>query len=208
MDGQSGALFSTYLLRRGYLSPKAVLSLGLWGLRYQLHLPHRQGLPREVIFERLGHLDCDEVERIMRDFHDKVLLPRYRADALVEVGRRREEGCVTLLVSATFMAIAELGAAHLGMDGAVATRMRRDATGHFTGEVEGSVVQGEEKVRAVAAWADEVYGAGAWTLAYAYGDHHSDEELLSSAESCFAVCPGQALKTIAKRNDWPILEWS
>lgn len=48
----------------------------------------------------------------MHRFHDEVLLPRYRAKAREEVARRRAEGCVTLLVSATFKAMADVAARH------------------------------------------------------------------------------------------------
>ena len=85
--------------------------------------------------------------------------------------------------------------------------MERDANGRYTGRVEGTVVAGAEKYRSVERWCDDRFGAGAWRLAYAYGDHHSDEDLLSRAGEAFAVCPGQTLKSIAKKNGWEILDW-
>lgn len=208
INGQSGALFSRYLQKRGLISFPRALRLGWWGARYVLHLPHRQDEPREVIFDTLGAMDPARVRSIMRDFHDEVLLGRYRSDAVREIGRRRDEGCLTLLVSATFQGIAEVAADHLGVDGFVATLMRRDASGRYTGDVDGDVIQGAAKPRAVRDWADEHIGHGRWTLAYAYGDHHSDEELLASAEHPYAVCPGKTLLSIAKKNDWPVLEWN
>ena len=45
-------------------------------------------------------------------------------------------------------------------------------------------------------------------LAYAYGDHHSDEPLLAAAKWPFAVTPNTGMTKIAKRNHWPILDWS
>ena len=95
----------------------------------------------------------------------------------------------------------------LGVDAVLATQMEKDATGRYTGRVDGIVVAGEQKFRAVAHWCDERYGAGAWRLAYAYGDHHTDEDLLSRAGEAFAVCPGQTLKSAAKKRGWQILDW-
>ena len=40
VDGQSGALFTTYLLRHGIMRLPRALHLGWWGLRYKLHLPY------------------------------------------------------------------------------------------------------------------------------------------------------------------------
>ena len=75
--------------------------------------------------------------------------------------------------------------------------MERDADGNYTGRVEGTVVQGPEKVAAVTRWADAHIGKGAWTLAYAYGDHHTDAALLSAATKGYAVCPGETLRKLA-----------
>lgn len=207
IDGQSGTLFTRYLLTHDLISHWQVVRLIWWGARYTLHLPHRQNEARELVFSDLGHRSPAEVERIMRDFHDQELVSRYRPAALAEVARRKGEGCVTLLVSATFRGIADVAGAYLGVDGVVATVMEKDADGRFTGNVAGDVVEGPAKPRAVDRWADEHLGAGTWRLAYAYGDHHSDEELLAEADEGFAVCPGETLKRIAKKNDWTILDW-
>ena len=123
VDGQSGALFTTYLLRHGIMRLPRALHLGWWGLRYKLHLPYRQSEARELVFGALADLDPSTVDEVMHRFHDEVLLPRYRAKAREEVARRRAEGCVTLLVSATFKAMADVAARTLGMDAAVATLM-------------------------------------------------------------------------------------
>ncbi|MFC2705639.1 MAG: HAD family hydrolase [Olsenella profusa] len=208
INGQSGALFARYLFARGLLSPLRALRLGWWGIRYVLHLPCRQGEAREQIFDTLREHSSQEVKEIMCDFHDQVLSRRYRQEALNEVCRRKEEGCVTLLVSATFRDIAEQAARRLGVDGLVATDMERDAQGNYTGNVEGAVVAGPEKTRAVRRWANEHLGPGTWEIAYSYGDHHSDEDLLSVSKQAFAVSPGKALRRKAKQMNWVVLDWS
>ena len=198
VDGQSGALFTTYLLRHGIMRLPRALHLGWWGLRYKLHLPYRQSEARELVFGALADLDPSTVDEVMHRFHDEVLLPRYRRQACEEVDRRRKEGCVTLLVSATFKAMADVAARTLGMDAAVATLMEKDAQGRYTGRVQGDVIAGPQKYAVASAWCDKNLGQGAWELAYAYGDHHSDVDLLSRAKEAFAVCPGSTLRPIAK----------
>lgn len=208
IDGQSGSLFGTYLLSHGLISIRTGLRLVWWGARYKLHLPYRQDEARELIFHDLARLERSETLRIMCDFHDEVLKPLYRADAMAEVRRRHDEGLVTLLVSATFYEIAHVAAAYLGMDGVAATHMELDANDHFTGRVEGEVVAGPGKVHATHAWADENLGAGTWRIACAYGDHFTDEPLLEQADEPFAVCPGATLAHMAKRRKWPVLDWN
>lgn len=207
VDGQSGSLFTTYLLTHGIMSLPRALHLGWWGIRYKLHLPYRQEEARELVFGALGEMDADSVERVMRAFHNQVLSRRYRPRAVAEIARRRSEGCVTLLVSATFDIIADAAAEVLGVDAVLATHMERDERGRYTGRVAGPVVAGEQKYRTIAEWCDARFGRGSWELAYAYGDHHSDQDLLSHARHPYAVCPGQSLKVIAKKRGWEILDW-
>ena len=207
LKGQSGTLVLKYLARRRLVSPKTALLATWWGIRYKLHLPYRQSEARELVFGALADLDPSTVDEVMHRFHDEVLLPRYRRQAREEVDRRRKEGCVTLLVSATFKAMADVAARTLGMDAAVATLMEKDAQGRYTGRVQGDVIAGPQKYAAASAWCDKNLGQGAWELAYAYGDHHSDVDLLSRAKEAFAVCPGSTLRPIAKKRGWQILDW-
>lgn len=207
INGQSGKLITTWLFKNGYLSIRGMSSLAMWGARYALHIPHREERAREVIFRDLNIYSAKEVEGIMTAFHREVLVPRYRSRAMGEVARRKAEGCVTLLVSATFGAIAHDAAAYLGADGFVATEMERDEQGYYTGRVLGDVVEGEAKVAAAQAWANEKLGKDKWYLAYAYGDHHSDIELLGSATHPIAISPDLTLRRIARKNGWAMSDW-
>lgn len=208
IDGQSGSLFTRYLLREGLISAHTASRLIWWGARYKLHLPYRQDEARELIFRDLGEHGPDEARRIMEQFHERVLVPRYRADAMQEVRRRHDEGCVTLLVSATFQGIADVAAQCLGFDANVATQMEVDEAGAYTGRVLGEVIAGEGKCRAVERWATEHIGHEGWRIAYAYGDHFSDEPLLERADTCFAVCPGKTLRQVARKRGWTVLDWN
>ena len=82
------------------------------------------------------------------------------------------------------------------------------ASGHvYTREVEGLPVEGAEKVAALRRFADARFGQGAWQLAYAYGDHHSDRTLLAAADTAFAVTPDRPLARYARRFGWKVLSW-
>ena len=207
ISGQSGALFTRYLLFRRLMSPPRALRLIWWGLRYKLHLPYRQDEARELVLGALSEMSAPEVDELMVRFHDEVLRPRYRPQALEELARCQGEGMVALLVSATFDAMAAQAARIMGFDGYAATRMVRDAQGNYTGAVDGPVVAGAEKYRAVVRWCDQHLGEGAWRLERAYGDHHTDKDLLSHARVAVAVCPGKTLRVLAKRRGWTIADW-
>ena len=207
IEGQSGALFTRYLLSHKMMSPLRLARLVWWGARYKLHLPHDQDQARELVFGALRRLSSQEVDELMLRFHDEVIVPLYRPRALREVAWCHEKGFVVLLVSATFAPIAEVAARRLGADGFVATQMERDERGRYTGRVEGVVVEGAEKCRAVEAWCNERLGAGAWVLERAYADHHSDTPLLEAVRAPRVVCPGKTLALTARRRGWPVLDW-
>ena len=207
IGGQSGALFTEYLLFRRLMSPQRALRLIWWGIRYKLHLPYRQDEARELVLGALSEMSAPEVDELMVRFHDEVLRPRYRPQALEELARCQAEGMVVLLVSATFDAIAEVAAKRIGADGYAATRMERDEHGRYTGRVDGPVVAGDEKCHAVTAWCNAHLGPGAWRLERAYADHHTDADLLEIADSAYAVCPGKTLAISARKHGWPVLDW-
>lgn len=207
IDGQSGSLISLYLLSRGVVKLPGAARLAWWGARYKLHLPQRQDEPREVILAALNQRAPEDIRQTMRDFHDEVMVERYRPEGIEEIARRKEEGCATLLASATFLDVAERAAEYLGMDGFVATEMERDDSGAYTGRVSGEVTEGRAKLDAVVRWANERYGTDGWYIKYAYGDHSSDAMLLTISRQPFAVRPSYLMKLIARRRKWTILDW-
>lgn len=207
ISGQSGSLFSWYLFRNGYISVPTGLRLGWWGLRYVLHLPKRQEEAREVVFSAFAGRTPEEVRRVMRRFHDEVLDSRYRPAAMAEVQRCKEEGCLTMLVSATFSDIAQAAGDKLDVDVVLSTRMELGPDGRYTGSVAGPVVAGHGKTVAVVRWANEHIGPAKWMIEYAYGDHFTDEDLLAASEKPYAVSPSKSLERVAKRRKWEILDW-
>ena len=115
IDGQSGSLFTRYLFSHGMMSPARLARLAWWGIRYKLHLPFRQDEAREVVFCALRGRTSEDVDALMTRFHDEVLAPLYRPQALAEVARCHERGLLVLLVSATFEPIAEVELLRLAM---------------------------------------------------------------------------------------------
>lgn len=207
ISGQSGLLFSAYLLRRHLSSVSRTLKLMWWGVRYKLHLPQKQEEARELVVGALTQYSIEFANAVMHDFHREVVEGMYRPQALEEVRRRQAEGCCVLLVSATFEPIAELAAKKLGVDAFLATKMQVGADGHYTSKVDGPVIEGAQKLVSATEWCNQHYGKGNWELAYAYGDHYSDATLLSAAQTPCAVCPGPTLTRLASKRGWTILNW-
>lgn len=207
ISAQSGTQFTKYTLLKHYIGPVTALKVMWWGLRYTLHLPIDQGRVRYYLTHSLRSYSKDQIYAIMKDFHDTVLVRYYRQDALKQLKDCKEDGCVCVLVSATFQGVADAAKDYAGFDAALATRMKWDAQGHLTGNVDGAVVEGEGKCTALEAWANERYGQGGWHVEYAFGDHYTDKPMLSMAQRPFAVDPGKTLKRAAESLGWPVLLW-
>ena len=208
VSGQSGLLISRYMFSLNLMKKRHATRLIWWGIRYLLHLPHREGEARELVFKGLSGEQPEEVDSFMREFHDTVLAPLYRPKAEAEVARCKAEGYTALIVSATFSMLADMAAEYLGADAAIATVMEQDESGAYTGRVQGDVVEGKAKLDVIQRWADDHCGPGKWEISRAYADHLSDRELLESAAHPYAVCPGRFLRRYAVKRGWDILDWS
>ena len=73
ISGQSGLLFSAYLLRRHLSSIARTLKLVWWGARYKLHLPQRQEEARELVVGALTQYSVEFANAVMHDFHREVI---------------------------------------------------------------------------------------------------------------------------------------
>ena len=199
--------FAIYLLKHRLISLRKVALVILWGLRYSIHLPHEQNVVRSYLTSGLDGLPMNEVRSIMRDFHTERLHQYYVQDALREIRRLQKQGIVCVLLSATFQGITEIAAEHCGFDASIGTKMQKGDDDRFIAEVDGKVIEGKEKLRALVTWADERYGSSGWELEYAFGDHYTDEPLLEAAQHPVAVNPSQVLRKKAKQQGWPIVCW-
>ena len=207
VSGQSGLLIARYMFSLKLMKKRHASRLIWWGIRYLLHLPHREGEARELVFKGLAGEQPEAVDAFMQEFHDTVLAPLYRPKAEAEIARCKAEGYTVLIVSATFSILADIAAERLGVDDSIATDMEQDETGAYTGRVQGEVIEGKAKLDAIKSWADKRFGPGAWELSRAYADHYSDRNLLESAVHPCAVCPDKLLKIYAKKRGWEILDW-
>ncbi|MEG2458699.1 MAG: HAD-IB family hydrolase [Eggerthellaceae bacterium] len=207
ITGNSPVLLVAYMARRGMLKFSVLLRILLWAFAYKMRLPQNESSVRSLVFTAFVGRPKEEVDAFLREFYDARIAPRFRKSCDASMREHRARGHVVLIVSATFEPIIERAHEVHPFDYQISTRMAVDAKGNYTNEVAGNPVEGEEKPRVIAAFADELFGEGGWTLAYAYGDHHSDRPMLYAASEAFAVTPDWPLAHTARQLGWPILKW-
>lgn len=207
INGNSPVMLVRYLVRRRMLKNTVVIRILLWAAAYKLRLPQNESWVRGLVFRAFLGMPKEQADEIMKTFYDEVVEAQYRKQADEVMRAHAEAGHEVVIVSATFEPIIVRAMERHCFDLQISTRMRVDAEGRYTCEVEGMPVEGTEKLNTIRRFADERYGVGKWELGYAYGDHHSDRTLLATARHAYAVTPDKPLARTAKCEGWEILDW-
>ena len=208
ISGNSPVMLVRYLMQHDMLENSVVLRIVLWAAAYKLRLPQNESWVRGLVFRAFLGMPHEQADAFMRAFYDEKVDRRFRVQADETMACHQAAGRDVVVVSATFEPIILRAMELHSFDHQVSTRMKIDARGHYTCEVDGLPVEGAQKVVAITEYADARYGQGNWRLAYAYGDHHSDRSLLEAATHAFAVTPDKPLARTARRKGWEILDWS
>lgn len=207
ISGNSPVLLVRYLLKHKMLKKSVLLRILLWAFAYKFRLPQNESWVRGLVFSAFCGKPHEEVDRFLQDFYDECIDVRFRKEAEDAMIAHERDGHIVLIISATFEPIVVRAMEVRPFHHQISTKMRVDAEGHYTCEVEGEPVEGEQKLNAVCDWANEIYGEDGWELSYAYGDHHSDAPLLAASKHAYAVSPDNPLERMAKREGWEILDW-
>ena len=190
--GDSILLLCAYARRKGYLTRRGLLA-NLWtAVLYGLRLcPAVRAKERALRF--LAGRGAAEVEAIARDFCREALMPRIRPEGLATIARRRAEGCVTLLVSASSTFYLDQLRQTLGVDDVIGTRFDVDREGVFTGNVCGDNCRGVQKALRLAEYLAAKGDRLDFDSSYAYGDSYGDCAMLRLCAHPVAVNPSRRL---------------
>lgn len=202
--GQTQLIFVKHLYARGSLSPGAALAVLSWFIRWRLGLsPDPRGVRRRVLADLRG-VEAASLEKELDMVFWRSIAPRIRPRARQTIRMLEAAGVRTVLVSAAAAPLVARVAAGVGASGAIGTEARQEG-GRYTGDLAGPIIDGSEKTAGLARWADERYGR--WTLRAAYGDSSGDEALLATALKAYVVRPDRAMRDLAARHGWEVLDW-
>lgn len=149
--------------------------------------------------------DPRDLERWREQFITEKILPMMSQHAMELVNRHRHEGHTLLIITATNSFITQPIAEKFGVDVLIATEPEI-VNGNFTGQVAGTPCFKEGKVTLLQAWLVE--NEQELRNSWCYTDSHNDLPLLRLVDHPVAVNPDAVLAEEAKRNHWPILEFS
>lgn len=139
-------------------------------------------------------------------FLAEVVEPAITPQTLELLRAHRSAGDTLVVVTSTNEWVTRPIAARLGVDELIAVRLRRDAHGWITGEIDGTPSFREGKVVRVAEWL-RARGLG-WDDVHVtfYSDSINDLPLMLHAQQPVATNPEARLRAIALARGWRILD--
>jgi HAD superfamily hydrolase (TIGR01490 family) len=198
--------FGPSLYREGLISRTTVLR-AVYGQLVYMHLganEEKLAKIRDSVLALTRGWDRDQIREIVKDTLETVVEPISYAEALEEIELHRRAGRRIYLVSASPEEIVAPLAAHLGTDGAIASRPRVDEEGRYTGEM-AFYAYGPYKVEAMKELAEQegLDLAASW----AYSDSYTDLPMLEAVGHPVVVNPDRVLGKLAKERDWDVRTW-
>lgn len=201
--GQSQKLFLKYLLSTGQISRSFYLRLMMWFILYKLGLVKDPKKTMEYAFSFLKGREVGEIAAMAQDFFEKGLKSCIYSDASDIISKHQDEGCEVILVSNAAEPIVKTLASYLKASQYICTTLEI-IDGHYTGKIT-DIMYGERKAEAVKSFieANGFDPSDSW----AYGDHSSDEYVLSLVGHPVAVNPTPSLLKIANGRHWQIVNF-
>jgi HAD superfamily hydrolase (TIGR01490 family) len=154
---------------------------------------------RERALELTKGWHKDKVEQIVSEVMGEVLEPIIYREALELIRKHQREGRVVYIVSSSPEEIVLPMADLLGADGALASRVRVDAEGRYTGEID-FYCFGEGKAEAMRDLAEK-QGIDL-AESYAYSDSATDLPMLRVVGHPVATNPDRELRRTAIQKGW------
>ena len=195
-------IFLRYLLAEGQLTPTDLARFLGGALRGLIASPGGSVLHSNK--QHLRNKDADALERLAGDCFAQKIAPRLSPAGREAVRKHLALGHMVVLLTGSLQPLAEALRRELGAHLALAARLEQKG-GSLSGELSNQRPYGQEKARLVRGLAGE---RGLDLAAcFAYGDHHSDNEVLQAVGNPRAVNPDRRLAALARARGWPILSF-
>jgi HAD superfamily hydrolase (TIGR01490 family) len=201
------AAFGRPLYRGGLINRRLVARAVVSQLIY-LHLgasEQKLARVRESMLTLTKGWDRAQIREIVREALEDTVEPIIYAEALDLIEAHRAAGYKVYLVSASPEDIVLPLAEHLGVDGAIASRVEVDDEGRYAGEME-FYAYGPFKAEAM----QELAESEGFDLAEssAYSDSYTDLPMLEAVGHPVAVNPDRVLAKLARERDWEVMQFT
>ena len=141
-----------------------------------------------------------------QQYMQEVIRPAMREEAIALVEKHRQAGDTLVIVTATNEFVTRPIAQAFGIEHLIAVQLARDASGWFTGDIEGTPSLKEGKVQRLQQWLSAQGLGWADVDTVFYSDSRNDIPLLERVNHPVATNPDDTLRAVALEKGWPILE--
>jgi HAD superfamily hydrolase (TIGR01490 family) len=181
---------------------------GLAMLGYGMRLINRKRLKEINHALLLGKVRSDALRPVAAAFATRTVARNLMPGALPSIAADRAAGRRLVLATASYRFYVAPIAARLGFDDVIATNSIVGLDARIVPRIDGENNYGPAKLRMIEAWmATQGIARGDAHIRF-YSDHASDAPVLEWADAPFAVNPSLALRRLARRRGWPLLDWS
>jgi HAD superfamily hydrolase (TIGR01490 family) len=195
-------------LYRGGLINRRLVARALVSQLIYVHLgasEQKLARVRESMLTLTKGWDRAQIREIVREALEDTVEPIIYAEALDLIEAHRAAGYKVYLVSASPEDIVLPLAEHLGVDGAIASRVAVDEDGRYAGEME-FYSYGPFKAEAMHELA-EAEGIDL-TESSAYSDSYTDIPMLEAVGHPVAVNPDRVLAKVAREREWEVMQFT
>lgn len=196
-------LYARWQYREGHARRRDLVKVTWWVLRYTFGSLDAEAVARRLVQNMAGR-SVDEFARAVDGWVEAEVLPQVAPAALRELEKRKSEGYLCALLTATSSHAAESLARRVGIEHVLASRFAV-AGGRFTGDIVEPFCYGAGKVRAVEVWGRS-RGVDLTASAF-FTDSASDLPMLERVGEPVAINPDPRLRWQARRRGWPIYWW-
>ena len=158
----------------------------------------------EVFYRNYRGMRVTETKRLSTEMFEAYLRPKIFSEAIAQIQEHKEQGIAVVFVTGSLDFIVEPIADYFDVDSVLAPQLH-EQNGQFTGELTTVPLIGEEKAKAMQAYAEQ-HGISL-EKSYAYGDSQSDLPMLECVGNPVVVNPGKALREKALTSGWEMHKW-
>lgn len=153
-------------------------------------------------------LSHEQLTQLHQEFRQKYIRPHMSAMAKMLVQSHKDAGDELLVISSTNEFIITPICHEFGIENIIGTQLQQDASGRYTGKIEGIPSLREGKIERLNQWLDERHEKLTdYGKTYFYSDSKNDLPLLSIVSDPVAVNPDKELQQHAQQNGWPVLNF-
>jgi len=138
---------------------------------------------------------------IFRDTVTNAMSGAYQRDVIERLHEHQQAGAKVILVTGMFVELAEVFREHLGMDGAIGSRMCFDGD-VITGIVDGEPCVGARKLDYMKGYLQEFHSQVTIGDCYGYADSYSDRALLGAVGHGVVTYPDARMRNLALQKGW------